>query len=269
MPELTIPAGTLIQTVELAHESSAKVIVADTALGSFYIKGPPATDGNAMLLREWVGTKLADAFGLQTLSYGLMAEPLAEGDPEIALSDGNNLRRDIVFATKAEEGAAWEGGPEQLRIVGNPSAFGRLVVFDTWVRNRDRFFMRPDGRRHENMSNVFISADVNRSRSPTLLAIDHTHILGSDAVIDCGAASEAVSDEAVYGNFPSFETLVTECDVAGALGTLHELSYQDVLNLVAETPAEWGMTIQRAHRLARFLVARAQFLFTGGPGRFL
>ena len=146
LPLIEIPAETRIRTVDHRHDSSAKVIVVTTALGSLYVKGPRGTDGDAMLLREWAGTRLAEGLGLPTFRYGLLLEPLGAGEPDVLLSDGSALRRDAVFASAREPGVVWEGGPEQLRVVGNASAFSRLVVFDTWVRNRDRYFEAAHGR---------------------------------------------------------------------------------------------------------------------------
>jgi hypothetical protein len=186
VPCIEIPAGTSIRSVELAHDGAAKALVVQTGLGKLYVNGPSGAEGDAMLLREWVGTRLAEFFGLPTFQYGLMADPLGSSPDALILSDGRHLRRDVVFAAVAEPGAAWEGGREQLDLVGNHSAFGRLVVFDTWVRNGDRCVVSPGGRLHQNKGNVFISSDKTRGKKHHLLAMDHTHILGDETPMEEG-----------------------------------------------------------------------------------
>ena len=178
MPLTPIPNGVCVRSVDLAFDSSAKVIFATVSSGGrLYVKGPSGLDGDAMLLREWFGSSLADAFGLQTLNYSLMAEPVNPLDGHIPLADGSQLRTDMAFATRVEPGLAWEGGSEALLLVGNRSDFARMVVFDTWVRNVDRYCPRSDGSYHSNLGNVFLSTDKSRATKPQLLAVDHTHIL--------------------------------------------------------------------------------------------
>jgi hypothetical protein len=86
LPLIPIPLDVRIRAVELAHESSAQVIIAACTDGRFYVKGPPCLDGNQMLLCEWIGTQLANEFGLQTLHYGVMRDPVAASrDKHISL----------------------------------------------------------------------------------------------------------------------------------------------------------------------------------------
>ena len=269
LPLIRIPDDTRVRNVEHKHESSAKVVVVGTGFGTLYLKGPGGPEGDAMLLREWIGTMLADAFGLPTFHFGLLPRPFGDEDGDICLSDGNLLRRDAVFASRREPGAVWEGGSDQLEIVGNGSAFSRIVVFDTWVRNMDRYVERQSGRPHLNMGNVFISGDRARGEQPTLLAMDHTHVLVDEAAFHDGNGAPLVRDEKVYGCFPEFRAFLTEKDLRDSLDDLSAFSFEQVRNLVSSAPECWGMTSQKATSVASFLSARARFLAPRSSGQFL
>jgi hypothetical protein len=257
--------GTRIRAVELLHPSSAKLIVAACTNGRYYVKGPPGPDGDAMLLREWVGTRLADAFGRQTLHHGVMTDPLDPAMEQIPLFDGSELRSDAVFVTQPEPGLAWEGGPEALRLVGNRASFARLVVFDTWIGNSDRHRPRPNRPAHENMANVFISTDRNRGRKPRLLAIDHTHILGDDSILSKGRDSAYVEDDTIFGLFDDFVPFVRRKDLENSIDDLRDI----IFDLALSTPACWGMTREVARSVADFLFARGRFVVRGGRDRIM
>ncbi|WP_338661122.1 HipA family kinase [Pararoseomonas sp. SCSIO 73927] len=269
MPRIEIPAGTRIRSVDLAHDSSAKVLLVRSTFGRLYVKGPIGPEGDGMLLREWIGTRLADHFGLPTFQYGLMARPLGDPADELSLSDGTHLRHDVVFAAVLEQGATWEGGQEQLGQVGNRSAFSRLVVFDTWIRNLDRYVPLPGGRIHQNKGNVFISSESRRGRHPQILAMDHTHVLGGDAVLEQGRASPYVQDNGIYGHFPEFAGFVSGSDIESALEALAIVDFADIQGVVGSVPGEWGMSVDRVQRLSEFLVARARYVAGRGSRPFL
>ena len=230
--------------------------------GRLYVKGPSGLDGDAMLLREWFGSSLADAFGLQTLNYSLMAEPVNPLDGHIPLADGSQLRTDMAFATRVEPGLAWEGGSEALLLVGNRSDFARMVVFDTWVRNVDRYCPRSDGSYHSNLGNVFLSTDKSRATKPQLLAVDHTHILFGNHEFPMGDQTSRISDPTIYGLFPEFRDLINDKDLKNAFRKLESIQYQTIISIAKTTPSCWGMTNAMAHALASFLVTRAKVVPT-------
>jgi len=269
VPRIEIPPGTCIRSVYLAHNSAAKVLVVRTGFGRLYVKGPSGVNGDAMLLREWVGTRLAEFFGLPTFRYGLMSEPLGTSPDELVLSDESHLRHDVVFAAVEEPGVVWEGGREQLDLVGNRSAFSRLVVLDTWMRNLDRCVPLQDGRLHQNKSNVFISSNKDRGRKPQVLAIDHTHVLGDETPLEQGDASPHVEDTRIFGLFPEFVSFVSPKDIASALAALSNVDFAGMQDIVGSVPPTWGMTADRTQRLAEFLVARARYVVGRGSQPFL
>ena len=260
MPLIEIPLGTHILRVDQALETAAKVLVVATTFGRMYLKGPPGEEGNGQLVREWIGTRLAQAFHLPTLSYGIL-ENLPQA--QLLLADGRALRQDAVFATLEEPGAAWEGGSEALDLVGNRSAFSRLVVFDTWVRNLDRHVPRVNGS-HENKGNVFVSSDSRRGHRPQLLAMDHTHVFGSPAVIRNGAASPMVQDAVVYGLFDDFRPRLAARDLERAIHDLTGMRQPVLMDMIAPLIGRWGLTDAAADGIAGFLEARAQFVTTHG-----
>jgi hypothetical protein len=257
LPLIHIPTDVRVRAVELAHESSAWVIIAACTDGRYYVKGLSGLEGNQMLLCEWIGTQLANEFGLQTLHYGIMHDPIAPGEGPIYLKNQSHLRTDAVFASRPEPGLAWEGGQEMLALVGNRSAFARLVVFDTWVRNFDRHVQR-GSIPHQNQGNVFISTDAKRGKKRQLLAIDHTHILGDEVRLLQGEASKHVFDRAIYGLFAEFIPYIKAADLKKAVDDLRNIPHQKIFDLVSSTPSCWGMTDAVARSLSAFLLARAR-----------
>ena len=101
---------------------------------------------------------------------------------------------------------------------------------------------QPTAGAHINTGNVFISEDSGRGKQPQLLAVDHTHVFGSDAVVDGGSASKAVQDDAIYGSFPEFRRFLNERDIKSTLADLSRISFEDVQAILSATPRCWGMT---------------------------
>jgi hypothetical protein len=108
-----------------------------TNAGEAYLKPLGNRQGPHHLALELIGTRLAEWFGLPVLEYGLL--PIDGQRDQIKLRSGGYAASGAAFVTKRLPGYSWQGSAEELVRLANVQDLGRLVVFDTWIRNYDRF----------------------------------------------------------------------------------------------------------------------------------
>ncbi len=145
--------------------SSAYAALVETDIGQGYIKCMGGPEGPHSLASEWVATQLAAWFGLSTFDYAIIQ--LDESD-EIPFIDknGNRVGHGVIgpaFITRAEPGETWGGKTRQLKKLVNPQDIARLVVFDTWLLNCDRYSFpggNQAGKPRVNRNNVFLSEEA-------------------------------------------------------------------------------------------------------------
>ena len=154
--------------------SSSLTAVIETDADRAFLKAINNPQGVHVLACDWIGTKLAGRFGLKTFDIAILE--IAEDD-EIPLDGTTNAAPGPTFVTRAEEGQPL-GGATSLRQVENIEDIARLIVFDTWVRNCDRYApgMGKDGQPRMNPDNLFLSTDGATDGKLILKAIDHGHI---------------------------------------------------------------------------------------------
>ena len=156
--------------VGASHDTSMGTTEIDTDAGPAYIKPMGNRQGPHALAAEWVGTHLVQWFGLPTLEFNLLV--LDESD-EFPLPRGHKAAPGPAFVSKAMPGHPWGESAEELAALVNPDDISRLVVFDTWVLNCDRY--PPDLTvRKPNPDNVYL-ANTNDPVRFRLIASDHTH----------------------------------------------------------------------------------------------
>lgn len=181
------------------RQSSTEAVIVETDLGPGVLKviGNPA--GTHCLASEFVGTQLAEWLGLSTLDYGLVN--VDEQIDDIRLYSGSKAKSGSAFVSKWEMGDTWDGSKKQLGKLVNPEDISRMVVFDTWVINRDR-----KSRLMRVTDNVFLSVSESAKGKLRLVAIDHTHCFA-----DCDPGQPfdlnriaIPGDLATYGLFAEF-----------------------------------------------------------------
>jgi len=121
---------------ERSLSTSTRVAKVVTDAGDAYLKGLGNPEGPHALACEMVGTQLAHLFGLPTLDSAILQ--VNADEDEIPLYGGGKVTSGSAYCTREEPGHAWGGDAEELKLLENPQDIVRLVVFDTWVRNRDR-----------------------------------------------------------------------------------------------------------------------------------
>ncbi len=107
-----------------------------TDVGPAYIKAMGNRQGPHPLACELVGTQLAAWFGLPTFDFAIIRID-ADVD-EIPFFRGGRAASGPAYVTRAVDGHPWGGEAAELSTLITPQDVGRLVVFDTWIRNCDR-----------------------------------------------------------------------------------------------------------------------------------
>jgi len=154
--------------------TSACTALVETDAGPGYLKALGNPEGPHVLACEWVGTQLAKWFDLPTFDFSLITVAVED---EIPFAKGGLAEPGPAFITRAESGEPWSAHESQLKRIANPEDIARLVVFDTWTLNCDRYQPPPEGvagRARVNWNNVFLSGEAPAGQL-LLKAIDHTH----------------------------------------------------------------------------------------------
>jgi hypothetical protein len=237
--------------------TATEVVLVETDQGTGYLKALGNRSGPHALSCEWIGTNLATLLGLQTLEYSIIE--IASND-EIPLASGMLALPGPAFITRAEKGISWGGKEGELDKLANPKDIGRLVLFDTWVVNCDRY--PPDlTARKPNRDNVFLSR-MGAPRGRLLIkAIDHTHCITCGREISVHLADiESVRDERIYGLFPEFGRFLERREVMRAVSDLRTITRSDIQAIVDTIPSEWQVNAPSRNALVNFLADRARFL---------
>lgn len=231
--------------------SSTGVAVVITDVGEGYVKAIGNPEGEHVLACEWVATHLARLLGLPTFDFSLIK--LTDVD-EILLPNGDRARPGPAFITRSERGDTWGGKARELRRLVNMPDISRLVVFDTWTRNCDRYC---SPKKRCNRNNVFLSREAPPGKL-LLRAMDHTHCF------TCGgeltrriSAIDRVQESLVYGLFPEFRKFLTEDAVLAAADTLQSIPHDEVRSIVQSIPPDWQVNASARTALEEFVTRRA------------
>ena len=230
-----------------------------TDAGPAYLKAMGNPQGPHQLACEYVGTQLAEWFGLPTFDYALM--PIDATVDEIPLKDGQLAVSGPAFVTRAADGHPWGGSDDELDALVNPEAVSRLVVFDTWTLNCDRH--APDlTARRPNYDNVFLEKVGERGkRTFRLLAIDHGCCFsGGRDLTPKSASIDQVRDSGLYGMFPAFVPRVRQDHAESAIARLSELQEDAVAQMIQSVPQEWEVDAKTRRAWRELICRRATFV---------
>ena len=239
--------------------SSSRTAIVRTDAGLAYLKAINNPQSPHVLACDWIGTKLAWRFGLQVFDMAILE--LEEGD-EIPLDRNTKAEIGPALVARGEKGEPLLG-PSTLSFVQNINDIPRLIVFDTWVRNCDRYRPAGEGEPERiNPDNLFLSEEGADAGKFILKAIDHGHIFSCGKPLDRNLANIAnVKDERLYGLYPFFRPYVTIDRIARIAS--EEMSdvradlWEDLINSV---PAAWQVSSEAKLAISGFLLERARFL---------
>ncbi len=200
-------------------DTGTEAVLVLTDAGEGYLKALGNMGGEHCLACEWVATHLARWFKLPTFDYALLE--VTDLD-EISLYRGGLALPGPAFITRSESGEPWSGKGIQLNRLINPQDVSRLIIFDTWVLNCDRF--APHGQRKPNYNNVFLSQEAPDGYF-VLKAMDHTHAFTCGRELTPRIASlDRIRDPDGYGLFPEFLPRLDQEACNQALDDLAQIS---------------------------------------------
>ena len=230
-----------------------------TDAGRAYIKAIGNRQGPHGLACELVGTQLARWFGLPVFDFAILK--LDDAD-EIPLPRGCSAQPGPAFVTRAERGHPWGGSTDELSMIVNPDDIARMVVFDTWTENCDRY--PPDLIvRRPNYDNVFLSEEKAPAGQLRLIAMDHTHCFtcGRDLTQPV-AHIKRTNDVRIYGLFPGFIPLVQKrrTVVEMAAKRLGQFDLGTCNAIVDSIPNEWEVSSETRKGLCDLICQRARFV---------
>lgn len=263
---MALSCGAVCRPVEVRREiesfgSSTSPIRVDTDAGEGFLKSMGNPMGSAILVSELVSAELASWIGLKVPPFAIVH------DCQIDLTMEKNGAPMVppMFFSRAVDGNTHDGGDTFLSRLRQPGDIALLVVFDTWVRNWDRFF---DGQ--DNADNLlYVKADGRRKYD--LVPIDHSScFIGNDVDFPLGPAPEAwVLDSNVYGKFPAFDPYINAKSVRRAVERLSQLERDFVIEVVNSVPAQWGFGPNAALSLIDLICGRAEYVVNTIAGRLV
>ncbi|MBA4207284.1 HipA family kinase [Pannonibacter phragmitetus] len=235
-------------------ETSTKPVLVSTDVGLAIVKylGNPA--GNEALIGEIVGCSVARLLGLKTPDFAIMAIPAIDL-PEYPLVQ---VQAGLAFFSRWEEMAtSLSPNSSLLEKLRRPEDIAKLVVLDTWLRNKDRF-AGDEGAAFDivNYDNVLLKPD---KRMVELLAIDHSHAL-VETTLDDELGKDWVEEQVVYGRFSQFDKFLTRKMVGAALAAVERIDRVTLRRVCEDVPRAWGMTAALSERLFSCLDDRARRL---------
>ncbi|WP_166434076.1 HipA family kinase [Roseovarius spongiae] len=229
--------------------TSTKPLVVETDVGTALCKycGNPA--GTDALCSELIASEL-----LALLSYDAPAHALVRLSKRFDLQEfGVHVEDGTAFLTRWEPLAitfSGEGG--LLDSVSNPEMVSKVLVFDTWIKNVDRFVSSP-GLSTENLDNLLFVPDNKRVR---MMVIDHSHSF-TETTFEDGFSDDWWDDEDVCGTHQSLATFVREDALHQGLDEISAVSREQLERIVGLVPPEWGLSQRARVRLVDGLLNRA------------
>lgn len=244
-----------IRTV--ASSSATGIIQTDAGVG--YIKAINNPQGPHVLACDWIGTQLARRFGLHTFDVAII--DLTPGN-EFPLTDNIFAAPGSAFVCREELGQVMDGW-RSLSNVENIGDIPRLIVFDTWVRNCDRYApgLGRNGQARMNQDNVFLSIEGASQGKFILKAIDHGHIFTCGKPLNKKIAQiDIIREEKLYGLFPLFKDYVNVEQIEQASRVLKDIRSDLWDDLLHTIPSNWDVKDDAKEAINRFLLERARFL---------
>ena len=244
---------------ERSLKTSVRTAQIVTDAGKAYCKAMGNPEGPHALACEWVGTQLARWLGLPTFDCAILT--LDDLD-EIPFAGGGQAEPGPAFVARAEPGHTWGGTGLELQLVDNQEAIAKLVVFDTWTLNCDRY--PPDlATRQPNYDNVFLSEEGASPGRFRLVAMDHTHCFTCGRELNERIASiDRTKDGQVYGLFPGFVAAVQvqRPVVEAAAERLRTFTGAVGHDIVRTIPTDWQVSEPARAALVDLLTQRAAFV---------
>jgi len=221
-----------------------------TDKGAALVKYMGNRAGLDSLVSELLAGELASKLELQTPDFAIVDIPSIEtGDPFVTVQPGP------AFFSRWEQAQSLAPNSRLLASLRRPADVSRLVVFDTWIRNKDRFADDPNGTLL-NYDNILFKADIRKTQ---LLVIDHSHAF-AETSLEAEMDDDWANERVVYGLFNEFQPMLKRRDVKSAIDMVSALDVEELRTICQSPPAQWGITTGAADRMAELLSERAKLM---------
>jgi len=247
-------------------DSSTGVARIRTDVGEAFIKALGNPVGPHALVREFLGTALAEWMSLRTFDYAIFE---VGGTDRIRLGHARDARPGPAFVARAEKGISWFGDDRSLESVVNIEQVAGIIVLDTLILNWDRCPPIDDNRR-PNYGNIFLSLEGGIAGQFEMVTIDHTHCLGGGQELSRRLLGiEAVKDDRIFGAFPQFARYVKKETVREAVSKLRSLNDGVLTRILDHIPRQWSVSDSLRDHIRSFLVQRAAYLADNIEGKLI
>lgn len=241
-------------------KTSTRPLRIETNVGPALLKYCGNPQGRDALSAEFIAAELLDLLGYSTPDHALLR--LAGFEME---AHGVEVLEGYAFLTRWERTAmTFSGSSELLARLSNVEMITKILVFDTWIKNLDRFVATPAGIA-ENLDNLLFVPDGSKVR---MLIIDHSHAF-TETTFEDGFPDDWWEDEDVCGMLPNFDMFVNETYLSEALFEILALSRPDLESIVDKVPADWGLSTTAKGRIVGGLISRASAMKNWLPEKLL
>lgn len=240
--------------------TSTKPLRIETDAGHALAKYCGNPQGRDALASEFVAAELMLIVGIEAPPHAVMKLQLFQ-----MLDYGVDVEEGPAFLTRWEPTAmTFSGSSDVLHQISNPELITEILVFDTWIKNTDRFVTLSGGG-SENLDNLLF---VPHGAKLKMMAIDHSHAF-TETTFDDGFSAEWWDDQEISGTLPNFEEFVTEESLYQVLDSIKSVSAEQLENIVDRLPVQWGFTDNISQNLIDGLISRADAMSEWLPRELL
>lgn len=259
-----LACGSVCQPTEIVREietivSSTNPARVQTDAGVGFIKGTNNPAGAGALIAEVLAGELGTWFGLSIPAFAI----IPRCDIKILMANGHPIEEPVFFSQAVENAIPRDGSDVLLRRLRRKEDITKLVFFDTWIRNTDRY--SDDGSNSDNL----LFTPAGNGRWYDLAPIDHTHCFVEGTFDDDMTEPGLIEDQAVYGLFPEFVPFITEEAGNGCVNQLNNLDPNFVRECVNSIPREWRLLDASKDTLVTYICERAAFVAATLPFKIL
>ncbi|VTS00779.1 Uncharacterized protein OS=Rhizobium etli (strain CFN 42 / ATCC 51251) GN=RHE_CH00503 PE=4 SV=1 [Gemmata massiliana] len=249
------PTTIRYQKRKLSSNSLPVVVETDAGEGFLKVLYPKGCPHD--LACELVGIELARIVGLRTPEYAVIEIP---PHAPVELADGNEFVPGHGFITRKLDGMDWSGSRSVLNRLLNPIDLARLVVFDTWTLNCDRFRPRtetaPEWRAERN---VFLERAANFDDQYYLTSLDHGCCFKCLADLTPAHLRRVATSDALYGYFPEFAGLARREHALQAVRAVQSCLRAQIDAIIERVPESW-LTNGHRNALSDMIYGRIRLL---------
>lgn len=241
-------------------ESSTRPLKVLTDEGPALLKYMGNKMGDDVLISELVAAGLLRALGIPSPDFALI-----DFDPNPELRTSLRAQKGPAFATKWYPYAfPFSGTADVLETLSNPECIAQLIVFDTWVQNKDRF-LRSGDVSSDNFDNLLFVPDGKKNK---MVLIDHSEAF-IETSFDVDLDETWHEDTTPHGFHPTFATFLSEEDIYRSIDAIQEITSSELDKITSDVPYDWSFSSNRREALAVGLQMRREAMKSWLPNALL